>query len=80
MTKTRTIRERNYLKKVEGELFAIYRQAKDMSSPAADVTPTDMFVVMQSALRALKALGQEPKPTEAEAVKRIGAALLHTST
>ena len=56
-------RERNYLSKVEAELFGIWRQSKDMTSELADPTPSDMHHIMTSALRALKALGWEHKPT-----------------
>ena len=54
-------RERNYLAKVEAELFMLWRDAKDMQSPDAEVTPTDMYGVMLRAERALKALGWRPK-------------------
>lgn len=68
-------KEPGYLGKVEAELFAIYRQGKDMSAPSADVTPTDMHIVMTGALRALKALGWEPNPLEVKAIKSAERAL-----
>lgn len=55
-------REQNFLAKIEGDLFAIYRKSKDPSSDQANPTPTDMHAIMAGALRALKALGREPTP------------------
>lgn len=62
MTKLkRARRERNYLAKIEAELFGLWRDAKDMSGPDAEVTNTDMYGVMLRAERALAALGFVPK-------------------
>jgi hypothetical protein len=52
-------RERNYIGKVEANLRQIYRQAKSMADADADITPTDMRLIMIDAQRALEALGWE---------------------
>ena len=61
--KTRLVRrERNYLAKVEAELFSLYRLGKVMSAEGAEPTTLDMHEVMKTSVRALKALGWEPSP------------------
>ena len=61
MTTKPARRERNHIAKVEANLREIYRTAKLYSRPDADVTPTEMHLIMVSAVRAMRALGWELK-------------------